>query len=136
MAPGASDFYVGRRNQACHFTTNYQERIMKSNSIPAEIQEAAQAIVEDFNRNVLKNSISYLPRFKGAFMYLDRIDYGSAPAEICRLQYTGSIGKWKFAIFKHSSNRYDPDEFMFPGAGLLNGTIEGAMLCGMEAYPA
>ncbi len=110
--------------------------MMKSNSIPPEIQDLEKAIVEQFNRNVLKSSVRYIPRFKGSFLYLDRADYGGMPAEICRLKYTGSIEKWKFAIFKHSSERYDPDEFMFPGAGFLNGTIEGAIRCGMEAYPA
>jgi hypothetical protein len=109
---------------------------MKQNGIPLEIQESAQTIVESFNRTVLKNSVNYVPRFKGMFLYLDREDHGSAPSEICRLKYAGSIEKWEFAIFKHSSNRYDPDEFMFPGAAFLNGTIEGAMLCGMKAYPA
>lgn len=77
-----------------------------------------------------------MPRFKGVYLYLDREDYGSAPSEICRLKYCGSIDKWEFSIFKHSSNRYDPEEFMFPGAGLFDGTVEGAMRCGMEAYPA
>jgi len=127
---------VGHRSTDHQFSTNFPERIMKSNSIPPAIQELAQEIVENFNRIVLKKSINYLPRFKGAFLYLDRKDYGGAPTEICRLKYAGSIEKWEFAIFKHSSNRYDPEEFMFPGAALLNGTIEGAMLCGMEAYPA
>lgn len=78
----------------------------------------------------------YVPRFKGNFLYLDREDYGSSPSEICRLKYTGSLDKWEFAIFKHSSNKYDPDEWMFPGTKHLNGSLEGAMLCGMEAYPA
>lgn len=109
---------------------------MSQKGIPLEIRESAQSIVEHFNRVYLRGSVSYVARFKGSYLYLDREDYGSHPAEICRLHYGGSLNKWKFAIFKHSSNRYDPDEFMFPGAGLLDGTIEGAMRCGMEAYPA
>ncbi len=32
-------------------------------------------------------------------------------------------------------NRYDPDEWMFPGSGYLDGTVEGAMKAGLEAYP-
>jgi hypothetical protein len=69
------------------------------------------------------------------FLYLDRADCGSAPVQICRLKYAGSPNKWEFAIFKHSSDRYDPEEVVFPGAIFLDGTIEGAMRCGMEAYP-
>jgi hypothetical protein len=42
---------------------------------------------------------------------------------------------WEFAIYKYSSERYDPDEWFFPGVGLVDGTIEGAMKAGLEAYP-
>jgi hypothetical protein len=108
---------------------------VSSRGIPLDIQESAQRTIEHFNRTVLKQSIRYVPRFKGAFLYLDRQDYGGAPTEICRLKYMGAIENWEFSIFKHSSNRYDSEEFMFPGAAFLNGTIEGAMRCGMEAYP-
>jgi hypothetical protein len=45
------------------------------------------------------------------------------------------MNRWEFAIFKWSSERYDPDEWMFPGNQYLNGTIEGAMKAGLEAYP-
>ena len=66
--------------------------------------------------------------------FLDRYDYGN-PGPICRLTYTGKMNKWEFAIFKWSSETYDPDEFFFPGAELVDGTIVGAMLAGLEAYP-
>src|ERR1017187_4370000 len=102
--------------------------------IPTEIQREAIDIIEQFNKQNLNGRSRYVPRFKGAFLYLDREDYGSLPSEISRLKYTGSLDKWEFAIFKHSSNKYDPDEFMFPGTAHLDGSIEGAMLCGMEAY--
>jgi hypothetical protein len=42
--------------------------------------------------------------------------------------------KWEFAIFKYSDERYDPDEWMFPGGEELDGTIEGAMRAGLKAY--
>jgi hypothetical protein len=42
---------------------------------------------------------------------------------------------WEFAIYKYSDERYDPDEWMFPGAGDVDGTIEGAMKAVLEAYP-
>ena len=78
---------------------------------------------------------SYVPRFQGAFLYLDRINYRGKPTKICRLKWTGDIDRWEFAIFRYSREFYDPDEWMFPGAGEVDGTVEGAMRAGMEAYP-
>jgi hypothetical protein len=43
---------------------------------------------------------------------------------------------WEFAIYKYSDERYDPEEWMFPGAGYVDGTIKGAMKAGLEAYPS
>jgi hypothetical protein len=103
--------------------------------IPENVRSSTQQIVNNFNRANLRSSAIYIARFKGKYLYLDRKDYGSEPAAICRLKYLGSLAKWEFAIFKHSSHRYDPEEFMFPGAAYLDGTIEGAMRCGLEAYP-
>ncbi len=40
------------------------------------------------------------------------------------------------SIFKHSSNKYDSDVWFFPGIDHFDGSIEGAMQCVMEAYPA
>jgi hypothetical protein len=105
-------------------------------TIPTDIQDQVIEIIKHFNQQKLRGRSNYIPRFKGAFLYLDRVDFGSQPSEICRLKYTGTFNKWEFAIFKYSSNRYDPDEFMFPGIAHVDGSIEGAMLCGMEAYPA
>jgi hypothetical protein len=53
---------------------------------------------------------------------------------ICRLEYRRK-GRWDFAIYKYSSDRYDPEEFMFPGSEFVDGTVEGAMKAGMVAYP-
>lgn len=38
-------------------------------------------------------------------------------------------------MFKYSSETYDPNEWMFPGQELLDGTIEGALQAGMKIYP-
>ncbi len=108
---------------------------MTAKKIPADIQQQAVAIIEQFNQQELKDCSKYTYRFKGAFLYLDRTDYGSRPTEICRLKFMDSLDDWEFAIFKHSSNKYDPDEWFFPGADHFDGTIQGAMRCGMEAYP-
>jgi hypothetical protein len=119
----------------------------KKQTIPMEIQEEVLKIVEEFNlktftgepHRLLKamsgtRKRGFEARFKGKFLYLDRIDRGR-PSEICRLTWSGRMDNWGFAIYRHSRNFYDPDEWMFPGAGYVNGTVEGAMKAGMEAYP-
>jgi hypothetical protein len=45
------------------------------------------------------------------------------------------MDNWKFAIYKYSSGNYDPEEWLFPGYGFVDGTVEGAMNAGLEAYP-
>jgi len=108
---------------------------MSSKSLPQAVKKQVDEIVEDFNRNLIRDpNIYYTRRYRGRFLYLDRSDYGHS-GPICRLEYTGSMGKWGFAIFKYSDERYDPEEWLFPGEEHVNGTIEGAMKAGLEAYP-
>lgn len=45
------------------------------------------------------------------------------------------MDNWSFAVFKYSNEKYDPDEWMFPGAFELDGTVEGALKAGLEIYP-
>jgi hypothetical protein len=104
-------------------------------AIPNEVKKQVDEIVLDFNRKVLQDpNYYYVTRYKGSYLYLDRYDYGKL-GPICRLKYTGDINNWSFAIFKYSNERYDPDEWFFPGSGHVDGTIEGAMKAGLEAYP-
>ena len=42
--------------------------------------------------------------------------------------------RWHFAIYKYSSECYDPEEPWFPGAELLDGTVEQALKVGMQAH--
>jgi len=110
--------------------------VPKSQPIPDEVKQRVTQIIERFNEKELaKTESCYLPRWKGRFLYLDRLDYGTA-CPICRLTYTGDINKWKFAIFKYSSETYDPQEWLFPGADCVDGTIQGALRAGMHAYSA
>ena len=98
---------------------------MKSKGIPKEVKEKAEQIIEAFNQKTFgTDPFFYQARFRGKFLYLDRYDYDHI-GPICRLTYTGRMDHWAFAIFKWSSGRYDPDEWMFPGSEHLNGTIEG-----------
>lgn len=77
----------------------------------------------------------YVPRFKGRFLYLDRVGVGGRLSEICRLTWTGDMSSWEFAIYQHSRNRYGPGEWFFPGVEEVDGTIVGAMRAGLVAYP-
>jgi len=115
-------------------------------AIPLEIQVEVQKLVDEFNRKNI-NKVSpllrmilggngnnrYVARFKGKFLYLDRIERGK-PSPICRLTWTGTMDEWIFAIYKYSDNHYDPEEWFFPGAEKVNGTVAGAMEAGMAAY--
>ena len=107
----------------------------KAIKIPDEIKREVEYIVERFNRaNSEKRDYYYEAQFRGTHCYLNRCDYGSSNP-ICRLTYTGDMKHWDFAIFKWSSETYDPNEWMFPGDELVDGTIEGAMKAGLKAYP-
>lgn len=109
---------------------------MTIKTIPKKIKEEVNNIVAQFNREILSSSgQSYITRFKGKFLFLDRNDFGNI-GPICRLEYTGKMDSWEFAIYKYTWEDYSPDECFFPGEDHVDGTIEGAMKCGLEAYDA
>lgn len=109
---------------------------MATKGIPQEIQKQVTEIIAAFNRKRFgRLDRGYQPRFRGRFLYLDRIGYGERPSPICRLTYTGKIDGWEFAIYKYSRESYDPEEWFFPGSGKVDGTITGAMEAGLLAYP-
>ena len=102
--------------------------------IPIQVREEALRVVEQFNQIELADTGSrYIPRFKGRYLYLDREDSGDV-GHICRLEYAGPKRGWYFAIYKYSDERYDEEDWFFPGNQLLDGTIEGALKAGMVAY--
>jgi hypothetical protein len=104
--------------------------------IPPEIKAQADKIVAEFNRTILKNQPHrwFSTRYRGQYLYLDYPKtYRTWP--VCRLTYTGKMDGWGFAIYKYSDERFDPTEWIFPGAKHIDGTIEGAMKAGSEAYP-
>ncbi|HKZ83044.1 MAG TPA: hypothetical protein VJ793_05240 [Anaerolineae bacterium] len=113
----------------------YDVKRAGSQAIPEHVQDQAQAIVERFNKKIDRaHHCSYVARYKGKYLYLDRDD-GGYVSHICRLTYTGEMNAWEFTIYKYSDGRYDPEEWFFPGSEKLDGTIEGAMKAGLEAYP-
>lgn len=107
---------------------------MKNEDIPAFVRQLVEQAVEDFNREEMSGSGKvYHVRFKGPYVYVDRDD-GIGPAPVFRLEYTGDLSDWEFAIYKYSADFYDEEENFFPGADKLDGTIEGALRAGMKAY--
>lgn len=109
---------------------------MTQRKIPTDVKKQADAIVARFNREVLHNDpdASYVTRYRGAYMYLGH-ERGGQFWPVCRLTYTGDMQDWEFAIYKYSDERYDPEEWFFPGSEELDGTIEGALRAGLKAYP-
>ncbi len=108
---------------------------MPSKSIPNEVKKQVDNIVKRFNESEIGDPhCLYVPRYRGRFLYLDREDYGRL-SQVCRLEYTGNMKDWSFSIYKYSDESYDDDEWFFPGSGHVNGTVEGAMKAGLEAYP-
>jgi hypothetical protein len=113
-----------------------QGRSSQSAAIPEEVRAQASERIERVNREELHDhGVQYVPRFQGAYLYLDRSELGGRPTPMCRLKYTGDMEKWDFAIYKYSSNSYDANEWFFPGSELADGTIEGAIEATLEAYP-
>jgi hypothetical protein len=115
---------------------SHTKRRSTTRGIPDAVKTDVAAIVEHFNTAVIRNPhCLYVPRYRGKFLYLDRQDYGRL-SPICRLEYTGKMEDWSFAIYKYSDERYDEEEWFFPGSEHVDGTLEGAMKAGLEAYPA
>jgi len=109
---------------------------MTNSKIPQEIKEIVDKKIADFNATMFKkkSGIEYYSIFKGEFLYLNRRE-GEQDGPISRLKFNGKIDDWGFAIFKWSSEKYDPNELFFPGSQHINGTIEGALKASNEAYP-
>lgn len=108
---------------------------MKTSSIPDKIKVEALRAIENFNQKKLADTgCRFVARFQGKHLYLDRDEYGEI-CPVCRLQHKGVDRPWAFAIYKYSSDRYDPEETWFPGFEFVDGTVNGAMKAGMLAYP-
>lgn len=130
--------------------------------IPKEIKSQVLEIVDSYNE---KNDTHFKMSFRGRFAYLSKVekpqpmdkkpiakmftkalgisvkDLPVLPqgkgieTKLGRLTFRGKIDNWSFAVFKYSREFYDPEEWMFPGSGHIDGTIEGALKAGMEIYP-
>ena len=108
---------------------------------PARIQDQRRGLRRFFRRRSRQADESapvpgdFVPRFRGRYLYLDRAGPRGQLSKICRLAWTGEMDDWEFAIYKYSSERYDQDDWFFPGSDEVDGTIEGALRAAQEAYP-
>ena len=95
--------------------------------ITPEIKQQADAIVARFNAEVLQGRpwAHYVTTYRSTSLFLGH-QRGGKFRPVCRLTYTGDMNNWGFAIYKYSDVCYDPDEWFFPGAGELDGTIVAA----------
>ncbi len=118
----------------------------KKQTISLEVQVEAQKLIDEFNRQYFKKNdpimraffgnkvkSGYSARFKRKYLYLDRNDH-IKPSPICRLAWNGKMDNWGFTIYKYSGNQYSSEEWFFPGADEIDGTVTGAMKAGMKAY--
>jgi hypothetical protein len=108
---------------------------MGKKRIPQDVREEVDELVGRFNLKVIKDpDYFYVTRYRGTYLYLDRNSAGR-PSPVCRLEYTGTMNSWRFAIYKYSDEMYDPGEMFFYGAEHVDGSVIGALQAGLEAYP-
>lgn len=101
--------------------------------LPSHIIQEALDEVDRFNE---ANHTHFDLLFRGNFAYLQRIENQDIITKIGRLKYIPKDKRWEFAVFKYSSEKYDPNEWAFPGSERLDGSIKGTLEAGMELYPS
>lgn len=109
---------------------------MKTTSaIPTSVHSELTNRTNAFNKKELTRArYTYCLDPRGKFIYLCRLTSNRELQRLGRLTYEGDSENMKFAIFKFSTRTYDPDEWFFPGAECVDGTIEGALKALMMAY--
>ena len=101
---------------------------MKDYAVPIEVQMELGNRVNAFNNTELQGTgWDYCLNVRGKFIYLYRRMPDGFLQRLGRLTYKVGLKNMQFAIFKYSSEKYDPKEQEFFGAQHLDGTIEGAM---------
>ncbi len=110
---------------------------MRKIVITPEIKQQVEKIIEQFNNtelDLISDFYSYFATYKNKFIYL-KIQKEDVVYPAGRLTYNGNLNDLEFAIYKFSSEKYDGDEFMFPGSQHLDGSVKGALYACNTAYP-
>jgi hypothetical protein len=89
-----------------------------------EILEETELSIKNFNK---RNKCRYSIIAKKGFFILRHNGI------VGKLKFNRETNLWGFSIYSYSDNCYLENEF-FPGIQLLDGTLEGAMKAGLEAY--
>lgn len=126
----------------------HKNKIRRQWPIPQALQHALPARLERHVRTHWKHRCrEVVVRFRGAFAYVDafplhhqvmpgttpeeRARIEATPTRLCRLGYLGSPGRWAFAFFKYSDEKYEPS---FLPSGAPVGTPEEAFDCAALVY--
>lgn len=72
-------------------------------------------------------------RHRGAFAYVAAELADGEQVTLMRLRYTGAVGRWGFALYYASSDRYE--DSLLPTGGLV-GTPEDALDCACQLHLA
>jgi hypothetical protein len=115
------------------FEERKERHAFMASKIPDTVKQKVEMIIQQFNKQL---DYGYVSRYRGKYLYVDRKNAFSNATPVCRLTYTGDMKTWEFAIYKYSTERYDAEEWFFPGSSHVDGTIEGALKAGLEAYPS
>ena len=103
--------------------------------IPEEKMTEVETSIEKFNRKKMKDvPVKYVAAVSGKNVLIGRQQDHRLVEPMCRLQWNKEESVWDFAIYRYSRDGYDPDAD-FPGSGLVDGTVEGALLAVHKAYP-
>lgn len=111
---------------------NISEKTKKS-IVSSDVQQEIIKQVDIFNKKYMNADCVYTFNIKGKFIYL-MYSQDNSVENVCRLTYGGDVNNMDFAIYKYSTEKYDPSEF-FPGIEYVDGTVTGAMKAGLKAYP-
>jgi len=108
----------------------------KEYTVPIEVQMQLADRIMNFNKkNLAGNPCTYCVDARGKFIYLLRKTINDSFEKIGRLTYDGDLEDMDFAIFRYSIEKYDAACDYFDGIECIDGTIEGAMMAGLKAYP-
>ena len=105
------------------------------NNSGQKIKDELTEILLAFNKEHFGNSkdVGYSLSYRGKYIYITGFR-GEIYKKVGRLTYEDDLQDMEFAVYKYSSEKFDPDEFLFPGREHLDGTLKGALKASLELY--
>lgn len=103
--------------------------------LPPEALADLEVELAAFNRKKMKNTVGlYVATVSGKCAFVGRRLDPNRLDPLFKLDWKGAVDNWAFAIYRYSQDEYDPDAY-FPGCGLVDGTVAGALKAAHKAYP-